>query len=443
MFCTWYPIRNDVRAALSGSVEFGGPAATIVDQLDPAVWPQTRLVLEKAGAVFVPGTSRFEFDDDQDAAAVVAGLLAAGRVQSATASHGWVPTPTDVAEDVAASYGEIGGVSGRRLRILEPSAGTGRLVDAVLRGALFDEDRDERCAAIAGWAHVTAVEMEPRRARHIPASAAVDVIVDDFLQLAARAAVAGDRWDRIVMNPPFSVPGSPQAWAVHVLAAWRLLAPGGRLAAIVPASIRHASGKGAAVAALADWHGGIDDLDDDAFVESGVVVPTAVVWLDRPLAAEQPARAGLPYLFRVYTGDERATPVDRPMLARSAAASTPVQVWRDAWRGGRERLLRYRADCALCTRPLWGFDDGENDPRGVLGDASAGFSVDPAEAGLDGVMPVGLCPMCDSGQNRDTVLSLARRDWADVVTARSAPTVVSRVVPTARRVGPVEQLAMF
>jgi hypothetical protein len=43
--------------------------------------------------------------------------------------------------------------------------------------------------------------------------------------------------------------------------------------------------------------------------------------------------------------------------------------WHDAWRGS-DRTLRWQGACLGCGRQTWAFDDGENDPRGILGDAA-------------------------------------------------------------------------
>lgn len=40
--------------------------------------------------------------------------------------------------------------------------------------------------------------------------------------------------------------------------------------------------------------------------------------------------------------------------------------WRNA-----DRTLRYQGDCVVCERRTWAADDGENDPRGVMGDHAA------------------------------------------------------------------------
>jgi hypothetical protein len=51
--------------------------------------------------------------------------------------------------------------------------------------------------------------------------------------------------------------------------------------------------------------------------------------------------------------------------------SVPVaarwQITHDDWRNA-DRSLRWWGRCPVCNRNVWAFDDGENDPRGVLGD---------------------------------------------------------------------------
>lgn len=62
--------------------------------------------------------------------------------------------------------------------------------------------------------------------------------------------------------------------------------------------------------------------------------------------------------------------------ALSFAVSSP-QLWRDDWRGVN-RVMRYYGACRTCGTRTYAFDDGENDPRGVLGDR-ANDSIDLAE----------------------------------------------------------------
>lgn len=46
------------------------------------------------------------------------------------------------------------------------------------------------------------------------------------------------------------------------------------------------------------------------------------------------------------------------------------QRFHDSWRG-TERICRFYGPCAFCGTWTYAFDDGENDPRGALGDHAA------------------------------------------------------------------------
>lgn len=90
---------------------------------------------------------------------------------------------------------------------------------------------------------------------------------------------------------------------------------------------------------------------------------------------------------------------------------TTPQIWHDGWRG-RERTCRYLGDCISCGRRCYGFDDGENDPRGVLGDhaVSMFYASDYDATGPDVVA----CFMCQNDYDRYNYgLSLARKRWED------------------------------
>lgn len=420
MASRWHSIGAEAHRALTTSAAYDGPRVIITDELEPPVWQQVKTVLETLGAVYVVGASAFEFEPDQDAHAVVSGALTAGRVMSAAGTDGFVSTPPELAAELVDMYGQLHPPRGRQLRVLEPSAGVGRFVAAITRD-LSPE-----------WMRVVAVEPDPRRARQIPANRSVSVVVDTFEAYARRARRAGERFDVVVMNPPFAVPRRGSLWAEHLLTAWELLAPGGRLVAVAPASVlepHHRSRAARQAAALVYEHGAGRRLDADAFAESSITYATAVVRLDRPLR-DQPVSSPTPsprWRFRTYTGEEKPVPVTRPYLTRGAARSMPVQVWPDPWRG-EQRVLRYHADCLTCTRPVWGFDDRENDPRGVLGAASAAWSLDPREHDQPAGEPVALCAECGGdGTTHQRALFFASRVWEDA--AASAEQVPPRPHP--------------
>jgi predicted RNA methylase len=405
MAARWHRISPVARKALESYTTYDGPRVDITEQLGPDLWRQVKTILEKLGAVYVVGASAFEFEADQDARALVGEALAAGRVMAQANLAGFVATPADLAEHLVWLYGEYPSRGGCKARVLEPSAGTGRFVTAAAEWIGRE------------WLHVTAVEPDARRARQIERGDHVTVIETTFEAYAAKARATGERFDLILMNPPFSLPGKASIWVSHLRIAFELLAPGGRLVAIVPASVFHEGKRGLVGTAqrLVEEHGHGCLLEKDAFAESGIEFETAVVWLDRPLIEGTPAGPawdGHPSHFRTYTGEEVPVVVDRPLLTRAAARSMPVQWWADGWRGGKVRTLRYCAECIVCQLPVWGFDDGENDPRGVLGNHSAGWSIDP-----DGVpeldTAVGLCIECADDRERydkghEVALELAR-----------------------------------
>lgn len=126
---------------------------------------------------------------------------------------GFYPTPAAVARRMA----ELADIQPRE-RVLEPSAGSGRLVDAIL--------------AAAPHAFVDACEtsqdlrdlLELKR-RATPVGGRMAIVGRDFLELAGPPV-----YDVVMMNPPFEKADDIR----HVVHAWtHHLKPGGRLVAIV------------------------------------------------------------------------------------------------------------------------------------------------------------------------------------------------------------------
>ena len=112
----------------------------------------------------------------------------------------YFPTPDVVIEDMVGEA-EIED----DMRVLEPSAGDGRIIRAIQDG--------HPDLTITGY------EINPDRARD------AGVRCFDFMQVWPV-----DDYDRVIMNPPFS----HGRWYKHVLHAYKFLKPGGRLVAIIP-----------------------------------------------------------------------------------------------------------------------------------------------------------------------------------------------------------------
>jgi predicted RNA methylase len=146
-------------------------------------------------------------------------------------------------------------------RVLEPSAGRGRIVRAVLT---------KTPSAI-----VYAVEIDGSKRADIIRSSVHDkyVFIGDFMQKDYDSI-----FDRCVMNPPFS----RRQDVDHVTRAFSMLRPGGRLVSVVSGSAMHRiDEKGEAFKALVKRCGSSYDLPDGTFKESGTCVRASVVILNK------------------------------------------------------------------------------------------------------------------------------------------------------------------
>lgn len=172
-------------------------------------------------------------------------------------------TPTELARKLVHDLGLDGA------RVLEPSAGRGRLVfECLARGA-----------------HVHAIEVHPSRAddlrrlsRTPVGRGRLEVQEANFLRVAP-----GPTFDAVVMNPPFS----GTHWMAHVRHAFDFLKPGGSLIAILPSTAElGTSKKHVAFREWASQHARYRGLRFDhhplaSFAESGTRVSTCTLQLHR------------------------------------------------------------------------------------------------------------------------------------------------------------------
>ena len=156
----------------------------------------------------------------------------------------YYPTPVEVVQRV---IGGIYGLAGQR--VLEPSCGCGRFLDALR----------------AAGAEVVGCEVDPIRAAMCEAKGH-RIMRMNFLETTPTVS-----FDRVVMNPPFY----GRHYAKHVRHALRFLKPGGTLTAILPASARYDHG------ALDDLRPQWSDLPVGSFSESGTNINTTVATIRR------------------------------------------------------------------------------------------------------------------------------------------------------------------
>jgi hypothetical protein len=195
-------------------------------------------VLHAIGAVHDSGRS-YKFD--YYVRDVVSDLLFTGCIPDAI-SHQFFPTPPEVAAKVV-EMAQIGPDD----TVLEPSAGNGDLA------ALLPLDR------------TICVEISALRCSVLKARGLTTVNAD-FIAWAKTASCV----DRVVLNPPFS-DGRAE---LHLRTAYDVLKPGGRLVAVMPASMR---GKNPIAGCSIEW----SDTIENAFANTGVSV--AICAADKPL----------------------------------------------------------------------------------------------------------------------------------------------------------------
>jgi methylase of polypeptide subunit release factors len=151
----------------------------------------------------------------------------------------YYPTPSAVVARIVADLGNIKGQ-----RVLEPSCGCGRFLDALRRAG----------------ADCYGIEVDAGRVAQCRAKGH-SVLRGNFLE-----TVTVRRYDLVVMNPPFY----GRHYAKHVRHALQCLKPGGKLVAILPVTARYDHGE------LDDLRPRWSDLPVGSFSESGTNINTTV-----------------------------------------------------------------------------------------------------------------------------------------------------------------------
>lgn len=175
--------------------------------VDKHVADEAGRVLEAIGGVREKERHYYFWRFDYEPSDVLDEIVCSGRIPDHK-SHQFYPTP-DVVADAVIEAAEIGADD----ECLEPSAGTGSLARRM------PKDR------------TLCVEISALHAKVLEAQG-LNTICADFLAYAKTAR----KFDRVIMNPPFS----QGRWQAHLEAAAGLVADGGRLVAVLPASAKNA-----------------------------------------------------------------------------------------------------------------------------------------------------------------------------------------------------------
>jgi len=247
-------VEIDVMRVLA-ELEIDGPYVRITEQLARNMYGRVNRVLEALGGKWDRRQKAHVFKDDpQDRIDTV---LLTGRVAKPL-NFGFFETPPPMVDDVVSQADLRPGH-----RSLEPEGGTGMIADSVRE--------------IVGPENLVVVELQPANVA-VLREKGHHVIEGDFLTMTNLGS-----FDRIVMNPPFSVTGKPQADIEHVEHAWGMLNPKGRLVSIMSGSVVFRENrKTQSFRELVGQYGEITENPEGAFRASGTLVRTVTVTLDRP-----------------------------------------------------------------------------------------------------------------------------------------------------------------
>lgn len=169
------------------------------------------------------------------------------------------PTPSDVVKRAVSDLYLEGAV------VLEPSAGTGNMVREILA---------------RGVSKVDAIEVHPGRAREIASIGDPRLSVREANFLMMRPTPG---YSHVIMNPPFY----GTHWMEHVVHAFKFLAPGGTLVAVLPISAelgetkKHLTFQKWAEKHGRGWGSVFSHLPPESFKDSGTRINTVYITLRR------------------------------------------------------------------------------------------------------------------------------------------------------------------
>lgn len=229
---------------------------------DRALYDEVNEALVRVGGKWKGNKKRHVFGFDP--AEAVQRLIESGEMPPKNPLD-YFPTPDEVIDgmlsdtetsDYIAYLVAMGG------RVLEPSVGRGAIAMKLVERGLKKEQ-------------IQCVEMDGFNADIVRAKG-FNVIEDDFLNYQPE-----EKFNLIVMNPPFAYKGNKRLYADHIQHAFGMLRQGGLLVAIAPNSLFVSiDAKNAALIDLVGQNcGTIEGHEAEAFKESGTTVGTLTIYV--------------------------------------------------------------------------------------------------------------------------------------------------------------------
>jgi hypothetical protein len=138
---------------------------------------------------------------------------------------------------------------------------------------------------------------------------------------------------------------------------------------------------------------------------------------------------------------DQAYRVESDRLGLQTINKRPVRVVYDGWRQ-RDRIFRYTGACIVCGRKTWSFDDGENDPRGMLGDHA--LWTTEAETRTGELIELRTCAICANDYDRyQQALELAKQGGNNLTPLRHVIPADFGVASTSERHEPTYRIVRF
>lgn len=175
----------------------------------------------------------------------------------------YYPTPAGLADRMVSKFR-----SREYKGILDPSAGSGALIDAVSRARSFDR-----------WGRRSVISVYEINAAHHPALRERDVTIAGYDFLSAPDSMPN--YSHIIMNPPF------QMGAQHVLKAWQVLFSGEVVAIVNAETVRNPCSKERQMLLkIIEQHGSVEFLQEEFLsddAERKTAVEIALIHLEKKM----------------------------------------------------------------------------------------------------------------------------------------------------------------
>jgi predicted RNA methylase len=242
------PVLNAIRTGLLGGHVF---RLVLEKRLNTDEYRELRTIFQTIGGKWSSAENGFTFT--KDPVRFIADAIATGEYLHPR-DYGYFPTPDSFAKALVEKADIHPGMS-----VLEPSAG---------RGAIA-----QHAAMYVGFSGVTLVELLDCNIE-VLRQTFPQAVQGDFLKMIPNLI---SQFDRIVMNPPF------HRHIAHVRHAWRFLKPGGRLVSVMAAGVADSANlMSQRFREFAEKHGTIERNPAGSFKESGTMVETVTVILNKP-----------------------------------------------------------------------------------------------------------------------------------------------------------------